>query len=262
MIRRIRYAAMCFVVGSMLGLAPMHARSAVTLIDSFTDGSIQITSSGALVDNYQTGLDGVLGGTRYVYVQRTSPGGQVALGVNTPFAGLTAFFSTAVGNGIGGISWGRFDPLNANLSSGGVVFGFRLGEFWADDPGLTGFISLTVYSDSGNDTVTYAISDFINRPQWFHEDFDNSVNFANVSRLDLDFFGFTALGPDLEFTTFNTVSALPEPGTMAMMFMAGGLLMVVRRRYVRREAEPQDEAVEPPLEPSKTNIYYQARNAA
>lgn len=211
--------------------------ASVFLVDNFTQGSAQISSSGALVTDYQTDLAGVLGGTRYAYVQRTAGSGSASLGVNVfPFLTQGFFISSANAIGIGGLSWGRFEDLNANMDRSGLIFGFQVGDFAADEPGLSGTIRLTIYSDTGTDAVAKSISTFVNNPSWRHEEFDNSVNFANVTRIDLDWYGFSEVGADLEFSSFDTLNFLPEPGTMSMLVLALGVIMMARRRTLMTPA--------------------------
>jgi hypothetical protein len=212
--------------------ADSPAQAVYLVVDDFTDGTTSISSSGSLATEHDSGLDGVLGGSRYSYVSRTSVGGVVSVGVNVfPFEGFTFFTSSGTARGIGGLSYGRFTPLGLDLTELNFYRGFRLDEFSADEPGLTGTIRLTLHTSGGTNAVAHSIATFINNPVWKLSDF-SGVNFANVNRIDLDWYGFSQNGADIEFTTFSFDTIIPEPGTFLLLVMGGLILRTTRKKFI------------------------------
>lgn len=138
------------------------------------------------------------------------------------------------------LSYGRFEDLNANFDRNGLITGFTLRNFAASTDALPGFLSLTVYSDAGVGTVTKSIADFAaaSTPGWLHAEFNASnpnfsgdvPDFSNVQRLDVNWGGFTNPGADFDFSFFGTINGLPEPGTMSMLLLALGVIMLARKR--------------------------------
>lgn len=212
--------------------AASTAQAVYLIVDDFSDGTTSISSTGPLVSEHDSGLDGVLGGSRYSYVDRTSAGGTVSVGVNSfPFLGFTFFTSSGTARGEGGLSYGRFSPLGLDLLTSGFYTGFRLEEFAADAPGLTGNIRLTLHTSGGTNAIAYSIANFINNPEWKLSDF-SGVNLANVNRIDLDWYGFSDVGADLEFTIFGFATIIPEPGTFVLLVMGGLILRTTRKKFI------------------------------
>ena len=215
------------ILCSWLYAAPSHA--AFWYVDDLSSGSVNLSSSGTLQSSTEQDLEGVIEGERYAYVQRTSAAGSVSVGVNVfPFPGYAVHSSLPNSIGVGGLHYGRNTDLNADYDRNGMIFGFRLSEFSADEPAWTGTIRLTLYDGNNTEQIGKSISTFQHNPEWLHSEF-NSINFANITRIDLDWYGFTANGADLAFNSFNTLNWLPEPSTTSMLMVAAALIFLLRR---------------------------------
>lgn len=229
----VRATRFVLVATLVWGLAAAKtARAAYLVVDNFQDGTASISSAGPLASDYDTGLDGVVGGNRYAYVDRTSAGGAVSLGVNSfPFFGFTFYASTSSARGEGGLSYGRFSPLGLDLAADGFYTGFRLLDFAADEPGMSGTIRLRLHTSGGTNAIAYSIANFVNSPEWKLSDF-TGVDLSNVNRIDLDWYGFTQDGADLEFTIFSFATIIPEPGTFVLLVMGGLILRTTRKKFI------------------------------
>lgn len=219
-----------WLVASLFCMALTNtSRAAVLYVDDFTDGSVQLGSTGSLASDYTTGLSGVVGGSRYAYVQRTSASGTASLGMNVfPFVGYTFYTSSAQANGFGGLSYGYNNDLGLDLSDD-IYTGLFLLDFYADEPGMSGTIRLTLYSATGTEAVTRDIANFIKNPKWELTEFSN-VDLSNIQRIDLDWYGFSEAGADIEFTGFGISNNLPEPTSVSMILLGGILLRTLRKR--------------------------------
>ena len=230
---KIRAIVLISVLVSFFSVGDLFS-AVVTVIDSFTEAPGTVSSTGAFASQHDTGLETVLGGERFYFTQATA--GATAVQIGTPFSGVALYVSTSTGFGSGGMTYGYGTPLNVDLSRSGLIFGFRLGGFGADEPGMTGDISLRVVTSGGTDEVTKPIATFVNNPIWLHEEF-TGVDFTNVERLELSWGNFTQPGADLDFQMFGTVNGLPEPGTMSMLILALGVILLARKR-TRAAPEP------------------------
>ncbi len=218
------------VLASAMAAASAHA--VVFFVDTFTDGTAQISSTGPLSSDTDTGLASALGGERYSWVDRISAGGIVSLGINTfPFFNAAFYTSSSSGYGVGGLSYGHSSSLNLDLDEGALYTGFFLDNFGADDPAETGFIRLTVYSGSGTEAISKNIGAFEDGYSgWNFSEFA-TTDFGTISRIDLDWYGFTSEGADVEFTYFGITNTLPEPGTLTMLLIGGLFLRQARKRF-------------------------------
>ncbi len=210
----------------------LSAKAGVFVFDSFTNGTTAISSVGPLVSDYDVGLVDVIGGTRYSYAERTSAGGTTSLGINTfPFIGMSFFTSSATAVGVGGLSYGQFAPLNLDWSNEILSYGMELVNFAADAEGEAGTIRLTMYTSGGNASVAYNIGAFEQNSRWLFSDFAG-IDRSNVTRIDIDWYGFGSGGADIEFSMIGISHNIPELGTMAMLGVASLILYSVRKKQV------------------------------
>ncbi|MCZ7592388.1 MAG: hypothetical protein M5U15_09650 [Kiritimatiellae bacterium] len=145
-----------------------------------------------------------------------------------PFVGYTFYTSSAQANGFGGLSYGYNNDLNLDLSDE-IYTGLFLLDFYADEPGMSGTIRLTLYSESGVNSVSRNIGAFIQNPKWELTEFPD-VDLSNIQRIDLDWYGFSDPGADIEFTGFGVSNNLPEPTAVSMILLGGILLRALRKR--------------------------------
>ncbi len=228
---------------------PVHVSFSAFVVDNFR-GEVgnQIEIFSPTVNFASVNVTGInpsdtVGGSRY-YEITAAPGSEGAVVARTEtIAGVVNRFTytsdaTAIAGGL--LSYGRFEDLNANFDRNGLITGFRLSGLAADEPAQTGFMSLTVYSPTGTGTVTKDIIDLLESAEWLHEEFaGDNIDFSNVSRLDLEWGGFTTGGADFNINfSISTVNGLPEPGTMSLMGLAMLMLFLVRGRGVLRASEP------------------------
>lgn len=202
------HAVVCVLV---LSVAPVHATS-VTTVDDFSEGAVELTTTGPLVTRSQTGLDTdhVLFGNRTL--ELSSDGGDASIKIDQHLDDIASIESGTLVEGnasfiyesSGGYdlsSYERFDvEVFANDASGGTL-GLQL----QDTSGSLGFTNATI--PSGSSTVAFSLNDL------------SGVNLTQTARVELAFDGVES--QDVAFDEVGAV--VPVPTSV----WAGGVLLVV-----------------------------------
>jgi len=78
------------------------------------------------------------------------------------------------------------------------------------------------------------IGAFATNPSWAFSEF-SGIDLNTVLRIDIDWFGFTLPGADIEFAILGVKNSVPEPATLTMLLI-GGLALRHARKRMRIEA--------------------------
>lgn len=216
-------------------LATSLSATAVS-IDDFDTGSFDITQSGVgSLSSDQAGV-GILGGNRKVTATNTVGGGDNNINNDTP-TGQFNWNQDGSTDGSFSIKYGSdggFSDLNADLSATGLS-AIGLGIIKSD---IGGFVKVTLTMNSGaiweNQEVVPADVGGTGPASGYVLLFEYS-GFSHVSggafdATDVDGITFTV---DQDYSSadwqFDSISAVPEPSSTALLGL-GGLALIMRRR--------------------------------
>lgn len=217
-----------------------QAQSAI-LIDNFSD----VTGSGSTltinveslptptassITVAQSGLTGVIGGSRSLTIERTATTGTGVRRVTGEISDLApAFFEYTSSTGADGfalLAYGTSSDLNYNfLSESGFIIDF---DGYDAPNGNPLVVTIELVSSAGSGSATANLTTNGGQVQI---DFSNAgyaaVDFSDIDKINVKF--DPNRGGDFEVNKITTVTAVPEPSSAALLGL-GGLALILRRK--------------------------------
>lgn len=229
------------IIGAVALIAVVSQAQAAITIDNFSDvaggGSSLIVNVESLpaptttsITVVQSGLTGVIGGSRSLTIERTATTGTGVRRVTGEISDLApAFFSytsSTGANGFANLIYGASTDLNLNLLT---ETAFIIDFDGYDAPnGNPLVVQIDLVSSAGSGSAT---ANLTTNGGLVQIDF-NAAGYAAVDFSDIDRISVKLdpnRGGDFDVNQITTVTAVPEPSSTALLGL-GGLALLLRRK--------------------------------